>query len=238
MMTQAEKERRLNDAFAALTHTLVHDYDFIELLQTLVEISRDVTGALEVGLLLADEQGRLEVVTSTRENGDLVETMQRGADAGPCHQCFVTGEIVADPDIAASPPEWAQFRDAALALGLESLVAIPMRYRNTTIGVLSLYGDHSTHLGEPDLRAAQSLADAATISILHERALHEPGLLQQQLSLTLNTRVLIEQAKGVLAQLHGIDPEEAFTELRDYARAHDRTLVNVASGLVDRTLTF
>jgi GAF domain-containing protein len=238
MMTQAEKERRLNDAFATLTHTLVHDYDFIELLQTLVEISRDVTGALEVGLLLADKHGRLEVVTSTRENGDLVETMQRGADAGPCHQCYLTGEIVTDPHIADSPVEWAAFRNAALALGLESVVAIPMRFRDTTIGVLSLYGDEATHPDERDLRAGQALADAATISILHERALHDTDLLQQQLTLTLNTRVLIEQAKGVLAQLHGIDPDDAYTELRDYARDRNETVVNIASRLVNRTLTF
>lgn len=237
-MTQAEKERRLNDAFATLTHTLVHDYDFIELLQTLVEISRDVTGALEVGLLLADEHGRLEVVTSTRESGDLVETMQRGADAGPCHQCYLTGEIVTDPHIADSPAEWAEFRDAALALGLESVVAIPMRFRDTTIGVLSLYGDKATHPDQRDLRAGQALADAATISILHERALHDTDLLQQQLTLTLNTRVLIEQAKGVLAQLHGIDPEDAFTELRNHARDHNETVVDIAARLVNRTLTF
>lgn len=237
-MTRAEKERRLVDAFTTLTHTLVHDYDFIELLQSLAETSRDVTGALEVGLLLADTHGRLEVVTSTRENGELVETMQRGADAGPCHESFVTGQIVTDPHIADSPPEWAEFRDAAVALGLESLVAIPMRFRDTTIGVLSLYTDQSTNLDELDQRAAQALADAATISIIHERALHDNDLLHQQLTLTLNTRVVIEQAKGVLAQLHSISPNDAFTELRDYARSHDLTVNDVAAGLVNRTLTF
>ncbi|NQX37062.1 GAF and ANTAR domain-containing protein [Herbiconiux sp. VKM Ac-2851] len=237
-MTHAEKERRLNDAFATLTHTLVHDCDFIELLQTVVEICKDITGAAEVGLLLADDGNRLEVVTSTRENGDLVETMQRGADAGPCHQCYLTGEVVSDPHIADSPPEWAEFRDAALALGLESVVAMPMRFRETTIGVLSLYGDHTTHPDDRDLRAAQTLADAATISILHERVLHDTDLLQQQLSLTLRARVVIEQAKGVLAQLHGIHPEDAFIELREYARTHKQNVNDVAAQLVDRTLTF
>ena len=237
-MTHPEKERRLNDAFATLTHTLVHDYDFVELLQNLVEICKDITGAAEVGLLLADETNQLEVVASTRENGDLVETMQRGADAGPCHSCYLTGNIVTDPSIADSPPEWAEFRDAALALGLESVVAIPMRFRETTIGVLSLYGDHTTHLDERDLRAAQTLADAATISILHERVLHESDLLQQQLSLTLNARVLIEQAKGVLAQLHGIHPEDAFIQIRDYARSRKQNVNDVAAQLVNRTLSF
>jgi GAF domain-containing protein len=237
-MTHAEKERRLNDAFATYTHTLVHDYDFVEVLQTLVEICKEVTGATEVGLLLADETNRLEVVTSTRENGDLVETMQRGADAGPCHQCYMTGEVISDPRIADSPPEWTEFRDAALALGLESVVSIPMRFRESTIGVLSLYGDHTAHFNARDLHAAQSLANAATISILHERVLHESGLLQQQLSLTLRTRVVIEQAKGVLAQLHGIDPEDAYIELRDYARAHKQKVSDIAAQLVDRSLTF
>ncbi|WP_295101839.1 GAF domain-containing protein [uncultured Microbacterium sp.] len=145
MMSPTEKERLLIDAFATVTSTLVRDHDFVELLQTLVEITKDITDATDVGLLLVDGTGHLEVVTSTRENGDLIETMERGAHSGPCQQSFRTGEIVADSDIAASPPEWAEFRDAALALGLRAVVSIPMRYRTSIIGVL-------VHLSRPDRR--------------------------------------------------------------------------------------
>jgi GAF domain-containing protein len=237
MMPPTEKERLLVDAFATVTSSLVRDHDVLGLLQTLVEIAKDVTGASEVGLLLVDETGHLEVVTSTRENGDLIETMEHGADAGPCHQSFVTGQIVADADIAASRPAWSQFRDAALALGLRAVISVPMRYRDSRIGVLSIYhervgSDESTFI------ALQSLADAATISILHERLARDADAVKQQLEITLNSRLVIEQAKGVLAQLHGTSPEHAFTLLRDHARTHHLTLNDVATGLVNRTISF
>lgn len=237
-MNSAHKERRLNDAFSTLSGTLVDDYDFVELLQTLVEICRDVTEVTQVGLLLADATGQLDVVASTSENGELVETMQRGAEAGPCHDCFATGRIVADEAIAASPPEWAAFRDAALALGLQSVVAIPMRFRDTTIGVLSLYRNAPGRPSTGDLRAAQSLADVATVGILHERILRESTAVREQLQRALNSRVVIEQAKGVLAQIHGVSTDEAFTLLRGYARANQLNLHDVAARLVDRTLSF
>lgn len=232
------REARLIEGFATLADTLVEGYDVVDLLQTLVEICQDVLAVEAVGLLLADESGELDVVASTSEDPRLVRTMQLGAEAGPCHRCFETGEQVSLVGLDGAPEEWSEFRAAAEQLGFGSVAAVPMRLRESRIGVLSLYRSGATALSEADLRAAQALADVATIGILHERVFRETDAVRTQLQRALNTRVVIEQAKGVLAHTHGVTTEEAFDLLRGYARSNRLGLHDVAQRLVGRTLIF
>lgn len=239
-MNDELRETRLIEGFATLADTLVDGYDVVDLLQTLVELCRDVLSVEAVGLLLADETGELDVVTSTSEDPRLVHTMQLGAEAGPCRRSFETGEQVSLDRLDDTPDEWGPFRKAAEQLGFGGVAAVPMRLRESRIGVLSLYRLEQAplSLSAADLRAAQALADVATIGIVHERVFRETDAVRTQLQRALNTRVVIEQAKGVLAHTHGVSTEQAFDLLRGYARSNRLGLHDVAQRLVGRTLIF
>lgn len=222
--------------FVKLADTLVDDYDVVELLQTLVDACRDILGSSAAGILLADETGALEVMASTSEASRLVEVMQLSAYAGPCIECFRQGKPVSVPSIADSPDEWDAFRRSALDQGFQSVEAIPLRLRDVTIGALNMLRSELGPADADDLLAARAFADVATIGILHERSFRHAESLREQLQSALNSRVLIEQAKGVVAFTHGVSIPEAFEMIRAHARRHQRTLRDIAAGLVDRTL--
>jgi transcriptional regulator with GAF, ATPase, and Fis domain len=236
-MTDATREGRLLETFAKLADTLVVGYDVVDLLQMLVESCRDLLGATAAGILLADDYGELEVVASTSESSRLVEMMQLGAEAGPCVDCYYSGQTVVVPDISQSPREWGAFRDSAVEQGFGAVYALPMRLRETTIGALNLFQGVGERMSEQDLVAAQAFADVATIGILHERSLRESGVIQEQLQNALNSRVLIEQAKGVVAHASSVSTDEAFERIRSFARASQRGIADVAGEIVNRRLT-
>ena len=237
-MTETSRQERLLEVFATLADTLVDDYDTVELLQMLVESCQELLDVTAVGLLLADADGNLEVMASTGEESELVETIQLAAEDGPCIEAFRTTSVVHVPDIASAPERWSGFKAAALHSGFASAYGIPMRLREETIGSLNLLRAQPGELNHLDLRTAQALADVATIGILHERALRASDLTRRQLQSALNSRVTIEQAKGVLAHTHGITPEEAFGLLRGYARSNGLPLSGVAERVVRRDLAF
>jgi GAF domain-containing protein len=236
-MSDTRREQDLLRAFATLADTLVADYDVVDLLQTLVETCRDLLHATASGVLLANSHGELELLASTSEASRLVELMQLSADAGPCIESFTTGRTVLLPDITQAPENWHEFREEALAQGFAAVSAIPMRLRDTTIGTLNLLHDTTGTLPDDELVAAQAFADVATIGILHERNLTENRHVQDQLRHALDSRIIIEQAKGVIAHTHRIPVDDAFTVIRNYARANRAGLSTVAAQIVNRTLT-
>jgi len=235
-MSQITREQRLLQTFASLADTLVDGYDVVELLQLLVDSCRDLLDTTAAAILLADSTGELDVIVSTSEASRLVELIQIGAEAGPCVESFRTGSVVSVPDIAHSPERWARFRHGAMAQGFSSVHAIPMRLRETRIGTLNLLRDTIGELEPEDQIAAQAFADVATIGILHERSIRESAILTEQLEHALNSRIVIEQAKGVVAHTRGVPIDDAFTLIREYARANRIGISQVAAQLVDRSL--
>jgi len=236
-VSEASREAVIVDAFATLADSLVAGFDVIELLQTLVETCLTVLDVQEAGILLADEDGDLDVVASTSEASTLVETMQLDARSGPCWTCFTTSEPVSLPDVAVGQDRWPEFAAVAREQGFFSVHAVPLRLRGTVIGTLNLLRTSVGALDESDVRVAQALADVATIGILQERALRESAVVQRQLQGALDTRVVIEQAKGVVAHVRGVSTDEAFTLIRQHARDHRQKLADVATMLVERRLT-
>jgi len=232
----ATREQQLVRAFAVLADTMVDDYDVVDLLQTLVDTCNELLGTTASGVLLADDNDELDVIASTSEASRLVEVMQLSASAGPCIESFQTGRVVSVPDIIRAPDEWSKFRAKALDLGFNAVDAVPMRLRDHTIGTLNLLRAETGDLPEDDLIAARAFADVATIGILHERTLAESSRVRQQLQTALDSRVLIEQAKGVVAYTRRISVEEAFTVIREYARSHQARLSVVAQAIIERTL--
>lgn len=226
------REEDVLRTFARLADTLVAGYDTVDLLQSLVESCRDLLAISEAGILLSSSDGDLELVASTSESASLVEAFQLGAYAGPPRESFVTGRRVSVSDWDGTPVEWQRFRDRATELGYTAIDALPMRLRDTTIGSLSLLRSRPGELDETDIITAQALADVATIGILHERALRESSVLVQQLQGALNSRVVIEQAKGVVSFTRGVSVDEAFDIIRAYARSNRLGISEVADKLV------
>ena len=235
-MNERTREEKLLETFATLADTLVADYDVVDLLQTLVDTCHDLLDTSAAGILLADATGELEVIASTSEASRLVETMQLSAEAGPCIESFRTGEAVSLTDMSQAPEEWSRFRDSALEQGFASVHAIPLRLRETTIGTLNLLRDVVGELDPADAITARAFADVATIGILHERTLRESTIVSQQLQTALNRRIIIEQAKGVVAHTQRVPVDEAFTLIREYARAHRLPISQVAARLVEMSL--
>ena len=235
-MSEQRQDWEFFETFATLADTLVAGFDVVDLLQTLVESCERMLDIAAAGILLMNEDGELEVVASTSEAARLVELMQLSAEAGPCIVSFNSGTVVSVPDIRDSPPDWARYREAALEQGFASVYAIPLRLRETTIGSLNLLRSTVGELDATDIRVATALADVATIGILHERAIVESGRVREQLAQALQSRIVIEQAKGVVSHLHSISTDDAFAVLRSFARSNRLLLSDVAQRVVRREL--
>ena len=231
------REERINDAFVRVAGTLVDNYDVVDLLSTLVHTCTQLLDVQSGGILLADGTGMLELVASTSEEAETVEVMIVAAGAGPCIDSFKTGSVVSVPDIAADSDLWPRFRRTALDQGFRAAHATPLRLHGEVIGAMNLLSTEPGALSVRDAELAQALADVATVGILHERSFRQPEVVAAQLHLALDTRILVEQAKGVLAQVRSCTITEAFDALRDYARVHEITLRAAAEGVVNRSIS-
>jgi GAF domain-containing protein len=231
-VNETQRIERLFDAFATLADTLVAGYDVLDLLQALVEYCHDLLDVDSAGILLANADGQLEVVASTSEANTLVEIMQLDADAGPCLECFTTRTVVSVPDVDVGSERWPDFCATARAQGIHSVYAIPLRLRETTIGTLNLMRDERGELNPHDVRAARALADVATIGILQERSIRDAAAIRDQLQHALSSRIVIEQAKGVVSETSNLSMDAAFGRIRDVARSRQLPLSVVARQLV------
>jgi len=234
------REQQLAEAFVETADTLVDDFDVIEFLQTLAQRCVALLEIDAAGLMLADQRGTLHATATatataaSAENARLLELFELQTDAGPCLDAFRTGEPVVNADLHANQHRWPRFAEAAEEAGYVSVHALPLRLRSTVIGALNLFRADSGPLSDADVRAGQALADVATIGILAQRNLHQAELLSTQLQAALNSRVIIEQAKGVLAERHRITVDQGFTLLREYARRYNRLLSDVARDVAER----
>jgi len=236
-MAMISRAGRVSAAFVKIAGTLGADYDVFDLLHTLVDESVGILDAAAAGLVLVDPSGDLQVMASTSEESQLVEVLQLEAGAGPCVDCYRTGAVVVIDDIAAQGSRWPLFQSSALSQGFRSLHAVPMRLRSRTIGALNLFGHEAGPLTADDAAIAQAFADVATITLLQERAARESALINEQLQRALSSRILIEQAKGVIAHTSSVDMNAAFALLRGYARAHNQTIYDTADKIINRRIT-
>lgn len=228
-----DREGPLVQAFVTLADTLVDDYDVVEFAQELVEDCVSLLPVDSAGLLLDDLRGGLQVLASTTEQARMLELLQIQSDAGPCLQAYRTGAQVLVEDLSVDTDRWNEFAVRSTAEGFRAVFAIPLRLRNERIGALNLFCTQPGMLAGPDLLVAQALADVATIGILHQRVLTRGALVNSQLQTALNSRIVIEQAKGVLAERRGIAMEKAFGELRSMARNSNRHLSDTARMVIE-----
>jgi transcriptional regulator with GAF, ATPase, and Fis domain len=222
----------LSETFIELADTMVAEFDVIDFLHMLTDRSVQLLNASAAGVLLADPRGKLRVAAASSEAAGLVELFQLQNDEGPCLECFRTGRAVAATDLTSPNQRWPRFAAAAAQVGFTAVEALPMRLRDQVIGALNLFRAEPGPFEAADLRIGQALADVATIGLLHERNVRRRDTVAEQLQSALNSRVIIEQAKGKLAERLNIDMDRAFTMLRDYARNNNQHLTNVARDFV------
>jgi GAF domain-containing protein len=230
------REQRLAEVFVELADTLVEEFDVIDFLQTLTERCVELVDTDAAGLVLDDQRGRLSVIAYTDESARLLELFELQKAEGPCLDCFATGEAIANVDLAASGSRWPVFTEAALGSGFAYSHALPLRLRRQVLGALNLFTVEGRALTEEHLAVAQGMADIATIGLLHERALRDQVVLAEQLQTALHSRIVIEQAKGVLSARAAISVGEAFRRMRTHARRTGQQLTAVAEAVVTGSL--
>ncbi|MEP7089621.1 MAG: GAF and ANTAR domain-containing protein [Nocardioidaceae bacterium] len=218
--------------FVQVADTLVDEFDLIDFLHMVTSQTSELVNARDAGLLLADPQGRLQLMAASDERTQMLELFQVQMVEGPCQDCFREGEPVVNADLREAGQRWPKFAPRAVAAGFRSVHAFPLRLRKDVIGALNLFGTDAGEMEAGDVRIVQALADVATIGLLQQRAVRRGAALSEQLQIALNSRVVLEQAKGALAQMHGTSPDQAFQRLRAYCRSHNLRLGEVAQAVV------
>jgi GAF domain-containing protein len=230
-------DERLAQTFVELADTLVGGFDLMEFLHMLTERCVELLEVDAAGLLLVDAHGTLQLVAASTERARVAELFQIQNDEGPCLDSFRSGQpvIVGDIATADAATRWPRFAPAAAEMGFAAVHAIPMRLRDQVIGTLNLFGTAPNGLTPAVALAARALVDVATIGILQERAAREQDLVTGQLQVALNSRVMIEQAKGILAERMRVTPDQAFIVLRAYSRSHNYPLTKLAADVISGT---
>jgi len=233
----ATVDERMAQTFVELADTLVAGFDLMEFLHTLTERCVELLEVDAAGLLLADGRGALRLVAASTEQARIAELFQIQNDEGPCLDSYRTGQPVIVSDIRAEETvrRWPRFAPAAQEMGFAGVDAIPMRLRDQVIGTMNLFRAEPNGLDPAVARAAKALVDVATIGILQERAVRQQELVAGQLQAALNSRVMIEQAKGILAERLQTSPDQAFIMLRRYARDHNHPLTSLVGDVIDGT---
>lgn len=230
------REELIADTFVGMADSLVDDFDIIDMLTGLTVGCVDIGLATACGILLADEHAKLRVMAASNERAHLLELFQLQNDEGPCLEAFSTGEPVAHPDLSTASDRWPVFAPEAVRAGFHSVHAFPLRLRTSVIGAMNLFSAEDRDISEPDSHLAQALADVASIAILQDQMIRQSDLRAGQLQHALDSRVAIEQAKGMLAERAQVEMDQAFTMLRTHARSSRLHLTAVALQVVDGTL--
>jgi GAF domain-containing protein len=232
-----EREATLAKTLVELADTLVADFDVVDLLTLLVDRCVALLGVPAAGLMLVGPDGVLRVMASSSETMRVLELFELQSQEGPCLDCYRSGAPILDRDLAAPDGPWPRFAAEAMQAGFRFVDAIPMRLRGTVLGALNLFHADHRSLDAADVDIAQALADVATIAVLSHRAALEAQVLNEQLNTALNTRIVIEQAKGMVAEHLHLDMQRAFTALRTYARNHNLRLADVARDVIEGGLS-
>jgi GAF domain-containing protein len=227
---------RLADVFVEVADTLVADFDLMDFLHRLADHVATVSGAASVGLLLADHDDRLAFVAASTSAAKHLELFQLQNDEGPCLDCYRTHEAVIVDDLSLTAARWPEFSPRALRSGIHSVHAFPMRLRDRIIGTLNVFGDTALPLDPADARVIQAMSDVATIAMIQERAITRAETLTEQLQGALNSRIVIEQAKGSIARARDLSVEDAFQVLRGHARRNHIRLTDLAHAVLTGTV--
>lgn len=221
--------------FVEIVDTLVGDFDVIDVMTALTSRVVELLDVSAAGILLADTDGYLRVIGASNEQVNLLELFQIQNDQGPCLDSYTTGTVVANARLDLDSP-WPQFAAASVRAGLPSVCAVPLRLHERSLGCLNMFRSEPSPLTDSEISLAQALADVASIAIVQDLATRRASVREGELQHALDSRVIIEQAKGMIAATAAVDMNEAFRRLRLFARGNNRGLTDVAKDLVEAKL--
>ncbi len=231
------REEWLARTFVELADTLVADYDVVDFLSTLAERCVELLETVEVGLVLLDRHGGLQVMASSTERMRVAELFEVQHEEGPCFDCQQGGQQILNEPLDSADDRWPRFGPMAREAGFRMAHALPLRLRQDIIGAMNIFDTEPRELTARQVNLSQALADAATIGILQERSVRQQTDIAGHLQGALNSRIVIEQAKGVVAEQQKVSMEDAFAMLRGYARSSRVPLSELARSIVDRSLS-
>ena len=224
---------QLSRIFVEAADTLTDDFDLRDFLHMLTVRTADLVGAAAVGMLLADDHDELQFMAASQDNAKWLELFQLQSHEGPCLEAFRTGHPVVNADLPAAGGRWPLFAPRAVQAGFRSVHAFPLRVRHKVIGALNVFGaDIGDGFDDSDVPIVQAIADVAAIGLLQQRALLREQTLTDQLQHALQSRVIIEQAKGVIIHAYGVSPDTAFTLIRTYCRRYHTRIADLAGAIV------
>lgn len=223
---------RLSDLFVAAADTLVGGFDLVDFLHGVATGAAKITGSSAIGLLLAERDGGLRVIAASSEDPELLGLFSIQRAEGPCLDAHRAGAELPDIDLRATHDPWPDFTSQATALGFTGTHCFPLRLRGKTVGAMHAFQDDGHHLSADERRSGRALADLAAISLVQERATRRPGELTEQVLFALNSRIVIEQAKGTVALNLDVGVAEAFELLRVRAAQHRMPLTELARAVV------
>lgn len=232
MATVEDTSELLLDTFVQLSDTLARGYEIGDLLQFLVDRCRELLRVDTAGVLLESAAGTLGLAAATSQAMLDIEDLEISLEQGPCLDAYRSGEQILVADLKEFHDRWPQFTPRILELGMRSACVFPLGMCSDRIGALNVYSGELKGFSDRQVRVGQALADIAAVGILQDRTVQKAERRSEQLQHALNSRVLIEQAKGVLAERYGVPPEEAFEELRRHARRNSRRLREVCQDLL------
>ncbi|WP_346009448.1 GAF and ANTAR domain-containing protein [Streptomyces varsoviensis] len=229
------RQQQVSQVFVELADTLVDEFDIIDFLQKLSARCVELLDVTAAGILLADSYGRLQTIAASDEHTRLLELFSLQHEQGPCVECYTRGVARTNIDLANATHTagWPRFAHHARDAGFTTTHAFPLRLRQHVVGAMNLFHADRRPLGAEDSALAQALADVATIGILQQRTLERTLTERAQLQSALTSRILIEQAKGILAERWDTTPDHAFTALRGYARGHGMQISVLAGKVID-----
>jgi PAS domain S-box-containing protein len=219
-----------------LTRCLAQSADIDELLSILCDRGVAILDASACGVLLADAEGRLRTVAASDEVAEKLQLFELQNTQGPGFDAFNRDDVIVADLIDEHEDRWPGFVARARQQKLRALVAVPMRIRGRVIGSLQFLRARPSRFSDSDVMAALALANFAAFGVTCSRAFEQSHETAQQLQQALESRILIEQAKGMLAERAGVSPAAAFRALRTYARNHQRRLREVCSDLINNEL--
>jgi GAF domain-containing protein len=225
-------ETALRLTLTEYVRTTLGTYGIAETLQRLTEQCLEVLGCAGAGVSVGDAEGRLHDVTATNAATAVVELEQVQGKEGPCHDVFASGERRAIADLGQCEARWPSYVRIALDQGRRAVLGVPMVADDTIIGVLDVHQSMVWEWGPDEEEAAQLLADMAAGYIANLRLLSTTRRLADQLRRALDSRVVIEQAKGVVATSCDVDMDTAFHLLRRESQSTNRRLHEVARDVV------
>ena len=226
------RESLLITTLVELADNLVEDFDIIDLLTVLSNRCVETINVQAAGVMLAAPGGELQFIASSSESMRILELFQLQSNEGPCVDCYNDGQPIVNHALSVPDPQWPRFTPLALAHGFKSVHCLPMRLRGRTVGALNLFCDTEGQLDHEDVQVAQGFADVGTIAIIQHQTALDAQTLNGQLSNALNSRIIIEQAKGKISQATKCDMDQAFDRLRAHARNHNLRMTDLARYIV------